>query len=131
MACASVTASNKDVMPVGASMTYPRSLTSLYARLPGFHTQPKRDNWGNHIESDRKRVTIRASKNDRDDVSQDFLWALKEANHGGLVHLKKGKKYVIGKKLDLTFLDDVYVKLDGELKVGRSNAYNSSIAIDR
>ena len=34
-----------------------------------------------------------------------------------MVHLEKGKKYIIGKKLDLTFLKDVYVKIDGELKV--------------
>jgi galacturan 1,4-alpha-galacturonidase len=30
--------------------------------------------------------------------------------------LKKGQKYVIGKKLDLSFLDNVEVQLDGELK---------------
>jgi galacturan 1,4-alpha-galacturonidase len=62
-------------------------------------------------------VTIRSSRNDHDDVSADFLWGIKRANHGGRLLLKKGKKYVIGKKLDLTFLDNVEVQLDGELKV--------------
>jgi galacturan 1,4-alpha-galacturonidase len=81
----------------------------------------KKDNWGNAVEKDRKKVTIRASKDDHDDVSDDFLVAIKKANNGGLVHLKKGHKYVIGKKLDLTFLKDVYVRIDGELKV-RNNA---------
>jgi galacturan 1,4-alpha-galacturonidase len=80
--------------------------------------KPKlKDNWGNALEHDRKKVTIRASKHDRDDISDEFLAAIKKANNGGLVHLKKGHKYVIGKKLDLTFLKDVYVKIDGELKV--------------
>ena len=31
--------------------------------------------------------------------------------------LEKGKTYIIGRKLDLTFLQDVYVRLDGEIKV--------------
>ncbi len=79
--------------------------------------QPPKDNWGNAVEKDRKKITIRASKHDRDDISDDFLAAIKKANHGGLLHLQKGKKYVIGKKLDLSFLKDVYVKIDGELKV--------------
>jgi galacturan 1,4-alpha-galacturonidase len=75
------------------------------------------DNWGNALEHDRKKVTIRPSKHDRDDISDEFLAAIKKANNGGLVHLKKGHTYIIGKKLDLTFLKDVYVKIDGELKV--------------
>lgn len=87
---------------------------SLLAR--GNHKKEK-DNWGNAVEKDRKKVTIRASKDDRDDISDEFLKAIHKANNGGLVHLKKGKKYVIGKKLDLSFLKDVYVRIDGELKV--------------
>lgn len=107
-----------DYIPAGASITLPRAetLSSLSLRGNG-HSKPKKDNWGNAVEQDRKKITIRASKNDRDDISDDFLWAIKKANHGGLVHLQKGKKYVIGKKLDLSFLKDVYVKIDGELKV--------------
>jgi galacturan 1,4-alpha-galacturonidase len=77
----------------------------------------KKDNWGNALEKYREKVTLRASKDDYDDVSDDFLRAIKKANNGGLVHLKKGHKYVIGKKLDLTFLKDIYIKIDGELKV--------------
>lgn len=104
--------------PVGSSITLPRSEASV-ARFSLFsrHSNKQKDNWGNAVEKDRKKITIRASKDDHDDISDDFLWALKKANHGGLVHLKSNKKYVIGKKLDLTFLNDVYVKIDGELKV--------------
>lgn len=87
---------------------------SLLSR--GGHKKDK-DNWGNAVEKDRKKVTIRASRDDRDDISDEFLKAIKKANNGGLLHLKKGKKYVIGKKLDLSFLKDVYVRIDGELKV--------------
>jgi galacturan 1,4-alpha-galacturonidase len=121
LASASAIASSDDFIPTGASITYPRSSTSLFARLSGSYSKPKKDKWGNHVESDRKKVTIRASKDDKDDISQDFLWALKKANNGGLVYLQKGRKYIIGKKLDLTFLNDVYVKLDGELKVNMSD----------
>lgn len=102
--------------PLGASVTLPRH-ASLLARFPWSDSRSRKDNWGNCVEKDRRKITIRASNNDHDDISADFLWALKKANHGGLVHLEKGKKYVIGKKLDLTFLNDVYVKLDGEVKV--------------
>lgn len=115
LASASVVTLESDI-PFGASITLPRS-ASLLPRLPWGNKKHRKDNWGNAVEKDRKKITIRASKNDHDDISADFLWALKKANHGGLVHLKKGKKYVIGRKLDLTFLKDVYVRLDGELKV--------------
>jgi len=112
---ASAVALQSEYIPAGASIALPRS-ESLTARL-SWSSKPQKDNWGNRVEKDRKKITIRASKNDHDDISADFLWALKKANNGGLVHLEKKKKYVIGKKLDLTFLKDVYVKLDGELKV--------------
>lgn len=74
------------------------------------------DNWGNCVEEDRTLFTIQASTNDTDDVSAAFLDGLKKANKGGLLHLEKGKKYIIAKKLDLTFLENVYVKLDGEIQ---------------
>lgn len=80
-------------------------------------SEQQKDNWGNKVESQRRRVTIRSSENDTDDVSSDFLWGINTASHGGLLHLEKGKTYVIGTKLDLPLLDDVYVKLDGEIKV--------------
>lgn len=115
LASASAIALDNEAFPAGASISLPRS--SLLSRFAGSYGKPKKDNWGNAVEKDRRKIKIRASKNDHDDISSDFLWALKKANHGGLVYLEKGKKYVIGKKLDLTFLKDVYVKLDGELKV--------------
>jgi|SRR5690242_11208151 len=97
-------------IPAGASVHVPRA-DSFLPRKPR-----EKDNWGNAVAHDRKKITIRASKNDTDDISEDFLWALKKANNGGLVHLKKNHKYVIGRKLDLSFLKDVYVNIDGELK---------------
>jgi galacturan 1,4-alpha-galacturonidase len=115
LASASAIAVGSDYLPAGASITPVRA--SLLSRIPSsLSKKKKKDNWGNALEKDRKKITIRASKHDRDDISDDFLWALKKANKGGLVHLEKGKKYVIGKKLNLK-LNDVYIKLDGELKV--------------
>jgi galacturan 1,4-alpha-galacturonidase len=121
LASISATAIDINATPLGASITFPRSdiFSSRFSLLSRGHHKKQKDNWGNAVEKHRKKITIRASKNDHDDISDDFLWAIKKANCGGLVHLQKGKKYVIGKKLDLTFLDDVYVKIDGELKVHR------------
>ena len=65
----------------------------------------------------RPKVYIRASKSDTDDISEDFLKGLKKANHGGTLVLPKGKKFVIGKKLDLTFLNNVQVNLEGTILV--------------
>jgi galacturan 1,4-alpha-galacturonidase len=65
----------------------------------------------------RKTFTIRASKDDLDDISDDFLKGLHDANHGGTLYLPKGKKFIIGKPLDLTFLDDIHVHWEGEVKV--------------
>lgn len=72
---------------------------------------------GHHKHPNRRTVIIRSSKSDTDDISRDFLWGIKAANHGGRLLLQKGKKYVIGKKLDLSFLDNIEVQLEGELKV--------------
>ncbi|RSL50011.1 hypothetical protein CEP54_012162 [Fusarium duplospermum] len=71
----------------------------------------------------RKVFTIRASKNDHDDVSAEFYKGLKRANKGGTLHLTKGHTYVIGKPLDLTFLDNVHVHLDGEIKFTNDTAF--------
>ncbi|KGO67487.1 Glycoside hydrolase, family 28 [Penicillium italicum] len=71
---------------------------------------------GHHKYHDRRTVIIRSSKSDTDDVSDDFLWGIKAANHGGRLLLQKGKTYVIGKKLDLSFLDNIEVQLEGEVK---------------
>ena len=75
----------------------------------------KHDNWGRLKAPHRHKVHIRASANETDDISQDFLKGLKKANHGGTLVLKEGETYVIGQKLDLTFLCDVHVQLDGEI----------------
>lgn len=69
----------------------------------------------------RKKVYIRASKNDTDDISADFYAGLKKANHGGTLVLPAGKTFVIGKKLDLTFLNNVQVQLDGKILVRPGN----------
>jgi galacturan 1,4-alpha-galacturonidase len=92
--------------------------------IPGAQIIPANDKSGlRHIGAfhkkypDRRTVTIRASKSDHDDVSSDFLWGIKQANHGGRLLLEKGKTYVIGKKLDLSFLNNIEVQLEGEIKV--------------
>ncbi|KAM0329271.1 hypothetical protein ACHAQA_004576 [Verticillium albo-atrum] len=64
----------------------------------------------------RKTIKIRGSKNDTDDIADEFLKGLHAANHGGKLYLPKGETFVIGKPLDLTFLNNVHVHLDGEIK---------------
>lgn len=104
-----VTAASTGRIPQGAQIIPVHDKSSL--RHVGAHGQKY---------PDRRTVTIRPSKNDKDDISEDFLWGIKHANHGGRLLLKKGKTYVIGKKLDLSFLDNVEVQLEGEIKVGSS-----------
>lgn len=96
-------------IPAGAHITPAKDIATL--RSIGAHRQKY---------PDRRTVTIRPSRNDADDVSADFLWGIKQANHGGRLLLQKGKTYVIGKKLDLSFLDNIEVQLEGEIKVGVS-----------
>jgi galacturan 1,4-alpha-galacturonidase len=67
--------------------------------------------------SSRKSFEIKASQNDTDDVSDEFIKGLQMANHGGTLLLEKGKTYVIAKPLDLTFLDDIHIQWEGEVKV--------------
>ncbi|KAK7420395.1 hypothetical protein QQX98_002818 [Neonectria punicea] len=71
----------------------------------------------------RRKVTIRSSKNDEDDVSDAFLRGLKKANHGGTLYLPEGHTYMIGKPLDLTWLNDVHIHLEGEIKFTNDTEY--------
>ncbi|KAK3352537.1 exo-polygalacturonase [Lasiosphaeria hispida] len=84
----------------------PRSLSEFRAKHPYTPKHP----------SSRKVIEIRASANETDDVADDFLQALHKANRGGTVRLPKGKTFMIGKPLDLTFLNDIHILLDGEIK---------------
>jgi galacturan 1,4-alpha-galacturonidase len=74
-------------------------------------------------DDDRPVVTMRPSRNDTDDVSVAFRSALEQANHGGTLYLPAGQTFVIGRPLDLTFLDDVQVRLDGEIRFTDDTAY--------
>jgi len=68
-------------------------------------------------DSGRKTFKIKASENDTDDVSDEFVSGLQMANHGGTLLLEEGKTYIIGKPLELTFLDDIHIQWEGEVKV--------------
>jgi galacturan 1,4-alpha-galacturonidase len=89
-----------------ASYLGPRSVGDYKRMYPYTHPGPDR----------RKKVYIPESHSDTDDRSCEFLQGLKEANNGGTLVLPAGKKFVIGRKLDLEFLNDVQVQLDGEIK---------------
>lgn len=91
----------------------PRSVTEFRKKHP--YNPP---NSGN-----RKKVTIRSSKNDTDDISDEFVKGLKKANHGGTLYLPEGHTYIIGKPLDLTWLDNVHVNLEGEIKFTNDTSY--------
>ena len=65
----------------------------------------------------RREYTIRESAHDKDDISTEFEQAIRSANNGGTLRLMKGKKYIIGKKLNLINLNDVHLNLEGEIKV--------------
>ncbi|KAJ2970711.1 hypothetical protein NUW58_g9615 [Xylaria curta] len=71
----------------------------------------------------RKIVRIRSSKHDTDDISDEFKAGLKKANHGGTLYLPENELFVIGKPLDLTFLNDVQVRWDGEVKFTNDTPY--------
>ncbi|KAI1639079.1 family 28 glycosyl hydrolase [Biscogniauxia mediterranea] len=71
----------------------------------------------------RPIVKIRSSQNDTDDVADDFLAGLKNANNGGTLYLPKDELFVIGKPLDLTFLNDVHVQWDGEVRFTNDTPY--------
>ena len=113
VAVATVTSAVASKIPHGAHIAQPHWYEGPHSKG---YDNGKKDKWGNCVENDRRAITIRSSNNDTDDVSADFVWALNQANNGGLVHLEAGKTYMIGKKVDLPVLNDVYIKLDGTLK---------------
>ncbi|KAM7197229.1 exo-polygalacturonase [Rhypophila sp. PSN 637] len=71
----------------------------------------------------RKQVQIRTSANETDDISSDFLNGLKQANNGGTLVLPANQTFIIGKPLDLTFLNDIQIQLDGEIKFTNDTPY--------
>lgn len=76
----------------------------------------------------RHIVTIRPSVNDTDDVSAEFKSGLERANHGGTLYLPAKQTFIIGQPLDLTFLDDVQVRLDGEIRFTNDTTHWQSVA---
>ncbi|KAB8204792.1 putative exopolygalacturonase B [Aspergillus parasiticus] len=90
----------------------PRSISEFRARHP-YEAQHEA----------RNVVTIRSSANDTDDISDEFVKGLHAANHGGTLHLLLNETYVIGKALDLTFLDNIHVRLDGEIAFTTDKSY--------
>jgi galacturan 1,4-alpha-galacturonidase len=101
--------------PKARSVGYATKNRDYYQGRPREYHFPYREH--------RKEVTIRASLHEGDDISDEFLAGIKEANCGGMLVLKEGEQYVIGKKLDLTFLDDIHVQLDGQILVWFSDLY--------
>jgi len=86
----------------------------------------------NPPENHRPKIHIRPSKTETDDISAEFYKGLKKANNGGTLVLPKGQTFVIGKKLDLTFLKNVEVQLEGTILVcfqkvfiGKSSSQNT------
>ncbi|KXH25404.1 glycosyl hydrolase family 28 [Colletotrichum nymphaeae SA-01] len=102
-AVAGVVSSYGIELPAGV----PRSLEEFRDKHP--YTPPSQG-------CGRKTFTIRASRNATDDVSEELKKGLQEANHGGTLYLPKNQTFVIAKALDLTFLDDIHVRLEGEIK---------------
>lgn len=106
----------RETIPAGANIVLPREPEPQRpGGWKGKHHNDDKDEWGCNKPSRRHVVTIRASKDPHDDVADDFLWGMQKANNGGTLHLKRGEQYVLGKTIDLTFLNDVHVRLDGEI----------------
>jgi galacturan 1,4-alpha-galacturonidase len=95
----------------------PRNIDEFRQKHP--YTAPKSRSGHPH----RPVIRIRASRNDTDDVSDEFKAGLKKANHGGTLYLPKKDLFVIGKPLDLTFLNDVQVQWDGEVRFTNDTKY--------
>ncbi|KAL2876072.1 hypothetical protein SGCOL_008609 [Colletotrichum sp. CLE4] len=102
-AIAGVVSSYGVELPAGV----PRSLEEFRDKHP--YTPPSQG-------CGRKTFTIRASRNATDDVSKELKKGLQEANNGGTLYLPKNQTFVIAKALDLTFLNDIHVRLEGEIK---------------
>lgn len=98
----------------------PRSVDQFRKKHP--YKSPKPNAGNRHV------VTIKASANDTDDISAQFKDGLERANHGGTLYLPAGQTFVIGQPLDLTFLDDVHVHLDGEILFTNDTSYWQSVA---
>lgn len=71
----------------------------------------------------RKTFTPRSSEDDFDDISAEFEEAVRQANNGGTVYLPKDELFVIGKPLDLTFLNDIHINLEGTIKFTNDTPY--------
>lgn len=98
----------------------PRSVQEFRKKHP---YKPPKPSFGG-----RRVVTIRPSANDTDDVSAQFKAGLERANHGGTLYLPADETFVIGQPLNLTFLSDVHLRLDGEILFTNDTAHWQSVA---
>ena len=83
-----------------------------------------------NLDKHKRVVTIHPSEHDLDDVSTAFYKGLKEANNGGTLYLPAQQTFVIGKSLDLTFLNNIQVRLDGKILFTDDTAYWQANAYD-
>lgn len=106
-----------------ASNTFPPGLPRSAHEFRERHPYTSTSGFG-----ERHVVTIRPSANDTDDVSTAFKAGLERANHGGTLYLPANQTFVIGQPLDLTFLSDVHLRLDGEILFTNDTSYWQSVA---
>lgn len=116
LSAAVLAAANNIALPAGV----PRSIEEFREKHPYHPPNPSG-------HGKRRIVKVRPSRNDTDDVSSEFKKALQRANHGGTVYLPANETFIIGQPLDLTFLNDVQVHLDGEIKFTDDTPYWVSI----
>lgn len=118
--------SSSVLVALSAALGVVASQVELPAGVPKsvdeFRSKHPYDPWKDR-DQNRRVVTIRNSRNDTDDVADDFYQGLKKANKGGTLYLPKDQLFVIGKPLDLTFLDDVEVHWDGEVRFTNDTKY--------
>lgn len=117
LSAAVVAAASNIALPAGV----PRSIQEFREKHPYKPSTPSGS-------GKRRVVKIRSSRNDTDDVSSEFKQALQRANHGGTLYLPANETFIIGQPLDLTFLNDVHVRLDGEIKFTDDTPYWQSVA---
>jgi galacturan 1,4-alpha-galacturonidase len=70
-----------------------------------------------------KTCTVKTYDNDGKDDSKYILKAIKECNNGGHVVFERGKTYTIGTALNLTFLKNIDLDVQGTIKFTNDTDY--------
>ncbi|RLL95287.1 hypothetical protein CFD26_101708 [Aspergillus turcosus] len=104
-------------------MTSTSSVVDVGSRRPDIVCHPHQCPGGLPVFPERRRLCYVKNNGNGQDDSQHILSAIHECNYGGRVVFRKGVQYTIGTALDLTFMNNIDIDIQGYIQFTNDTTY--------